>query len=120
MCGSHGFNGGDACCPPAQIFQEKICGNFNGASSDTDIIVWTAPTVFNDYIQGTFEIFNSARSTGAVGGSVSNSVGGPVTFTADPGNSISSSVISPTSFTITAGAGETGTYCITLYKRVLA
>lgn len=28
MCGSNGINGG--CCPPAQVFQEKICGNFNG------------------------------------------------------------------------------------------
>ena len=38
MCGSNGFSGG--CCPPAQIFQEKICGNFNGALTEP---VWSAP-----------------------------------------------------------------------------
>lgn len=114
MCGSNGFNG--ACCPPATIIKEEICGNFNGPF--VDVTVWSAPP--GDYIQGTFQIFNSAASTGevlAVGAATP-----PIDLRATPGNTVSQSVSNPTNFviTITADTGESGTYCITLYKRVLA
>lgn len=104
----------ESCCPPAQIFQESICGNFNGALAAVE--VWSAPA--GSYFSGTFEIFNSASSTGTVSG------GGTATpaivLSAAQGNSDSQSVNQPTSFTITAAAGDSGKYCITLYKRVLA
>ncbi|WP_148359646.1 S-Ena type endospore appendage [Peribacillus simplex] len=112
MCGSNGFN--SACCPPAQMFQEKICGNFNGTGADQT--VWAAPP--GDYFEGTFQIFNSASSTGTVTGTINPGAiaVGPV----PPGSTFSVAATNPTSFTIAADVGESGTYCITLYKRVLA
>jgi hypothetical protein len=112
MCGSHGFN--NACCPPAVIMQEELCGNFNGPLAG--VTVWSAPA--GDYIQGTFSIFNSAASTGTV--TAAGTATPAIVLSADPGNTDSQSVSNPTSFTITADAGESGTWCITLYKRVLA
>jgi len=116
MCGSNG-----SCCPPAQIFQEKICGNFNGPTNGvTDETVFTAP--LGDYFEGTFELFNSASSVTNVTGTVNSAVSppsvpvGPV----PPGNTFTSAVKSPTSFAIQVPAGTNGTYCITLYKRILA
>ncbi|WP_148359644.1 S-Ena type endospore appendage [Peribacillus simplex] len=112
MCNSNGFNG--SCCPPAQMFQEKICGNFNGTGAAQ--IVWTAPA--GDYFEGTFQIFNSASSTGPVTGTINPGAVavGPV----PPGSTFSVAATNPTDFTITAPIGTSGTYCITLYKRVLA
>ncbi|MGE6619838.1 S-Ena type endospore appendage [Bacillus mycoides] len=108
MCDSN------ACCPPAQILQEKICGNFNGDGAVTP--VWSAPT--GGYIAGTFEIFNSASSTSKVVGQITGNPAGNIT--AIPGYTISQSINAPTNFTIEAPVGTSGTYCITLYRRVLA
>ncbi|OJD74831.1 S-Ena type endospore appendage [Bacillus paramycoides] len=124
MCGSQGINGN--CCPPAQIFQEKICGNFNGgAAGVVDQIVWSAPA--GDFFEGTFEIFNSATSANTVTGIIisSNPTPPPATITTNlgpvpPGFSVSNTVSKPISFAITAPAGTNGTFCITLYKHVLA
>jgi hypothetical protein len=112
MCGSNGINGG--CCPPAQVFQEKICGNFNGPLAGVE--VWSAPA--GAYSSGTFEIFNSASSTDTVTATGTSTPA--IALSAAPGNTDSQSVNQPTSFTITAGAGDSGSYCINLYKRVLA
>ncbi|MED3324565.1 hypothetical protein P4377_24385 [Bacillus thuringiensis] len=102
------------CSPPAQIMQEQITGNFNGPLAV--ISVWSAPA--GAYFSGTFEIFNSASSPGTVtGGGTSTPT---IALSATPGNADSQSVNQPTDFTITAGAGDTGTYCITLYKRILS
>ena len=107
MCGP-GMN--SSCCPPSQIFKEEYCGNFNGPLTDEE--VWSAPDW--SYFAGTFQLFNSASSTGAV------TAGGSVTLNVPQGNTSSQSVENPTSFTITAAEGDSGTYCITLYRRVLA
>ncbi|HDR4948338.1 hypothetical protein EXW34_31410 (plasmid) [Bacillus mycoides] len=112
MCNSN--NGDCCCCPPAQMLQEKICGNFNGPL--TGIEVWSAPA--GGYSAGTFEIFNSAASLATVTAAIVSNPAGALS--AGPGNSDSQSVNQPTSFVITAGVGDSGTYCITLYKRVLA
>ncbi|KHE72973.1 S-Ena type endospore appendage [Halobacillus sp. BBL2006] len=113
MCGSKGFN--DACCPSGQIFQEQLCGNFNGGIDGQEQIVWQAPV--GDYFEGTFEIFNSASSTADVTGTITpTGTVGPI----PPGFSMSVSALNPTAFTITAPAGTSGKFCITLYKRVLA
>jgi hypothetical protein len=115
MCGSNG-----SCCPSAQLFQEQICGNFNNLGVGVvDEVVFNAP--LGDYFEGTFQIFNSASSSGIVTGTVNTSVGpsvgvGPV----PPGNTFASAVRNPTSFSLSIPAGASGTYCITLYKRVLA
>ena len=114
MCGTN-FNGG-ACCPPAQIIKEEICGNFNGEL--TDAAIWTAPA--GTYISGTFQLFNSAASTAAVTADIENAAAVITALTAAQGNTVSASVDNPTSFTLTAAEGDSGTYCITLYKRVLA
>ncbi|MGQ7307799.1 S-Ena type endospore appendage [Bacillus cereus] len=108
MCNSN------SCCPPAQTFQEKICGNFNGDGATTQ--VWSAPT--GGYLSGTFELFNASSSTSKVNGQI---VGNPPgSLTAIPGYTISQSSNAPTSFSIEAPVGTSGTYCITLYRRVLA
>ncbi|MGG3573429.1 S-Ena type endospore appendage [Bacillus gobiensis] len=112
MCNSQGLNG--ACCPPAQMFQESICGNFNGPLTAEE--VWSAPA--GSYFAGTFEIFNSGSSTGTV--TAAGTATPAIALSADPGNTDSQSVNNPTTFTITAAVGDSGTYCITLYKRVLA
>ncbi|MBD8133944.1 hypothetical protein IFR10_00145 [Bacillus sp. CFBP 13597] len=111
MCNSQGFNG--SCCPPALVFQEKICGNFNGPLG---VEVWSAPA--GVYSSGTFEIFNSASSTATVTATGTSTP--TIALSAAPGNTDSQSVNQPTSFTITASTGDSGTYCINLYKRVLA
>jgi hypothetical protein len=109
MCGSTG-----GCCPPAQMFQEQICGNFNGPL--TGVEVWSAPA--GAYFSGTFQLFNSASSTATV--TATGTATPPITISAAQGNTDSQSVNNPTSFTISAVLGDSGTYCITLYKRVLA
>lgn len=113
MCGSQGND--CCCCPNAVILQEQICGNFR----DINQIVWEAPAV-NDYIQGTFEVFNAGN--GPVMFTVNNLPTPP--FTVPPGTSQSISVNNPTNFIIqTTGfpgavPGTHGKWCITLYKRV--
>lgn len=105
------------CCPPAQIMKEKICGNFVG-SVGIPPIVWQAPA--GDYIQGNFQIFNSAASTGPTSGNVQLANGSAIAFGPTPGNTSSVTTSNPINFRIFADIGESGTYCITLYKRVLA
>jgi hypothetical protein len=97
-----------------QFFQEKITGNFNGGA--TPLTVWTAPA--GSYFSGTFEIFNSAASPATVTGATDSTPAGALS--ASPGNSTAVSVNQPTEFTITAAAGDSGTFCIILYKKVLA
>ncbi|MEW4318943.1 hypothetical protein Q0N71_23210 [Bacillus thuringiensis] len=110
MCNSNSGH----CCPPAQIIQEQFCGNFQGPL--TAEIVWSAPA--GSYIAGTFEITNSASSVATVTGA--GTAGTAIALSALPGNSDSQSVNQPTNFTITAGTGDSGQYCIILYKRILA
>ncbi|MFL0499072.1 S-Ena type endospore appendage [Priestia megaterium] len=104
----------ESCSPSAQIFQESISGNFNGTGAA--VIVWSAPA--GAYFSGTFEIFNSASSPTTVTATMTSTPAGALS--ASPGNSDTQSVDQPTDFTITAGVGDTGKYCINLYKRVLA
>lgn len=115
MCNSNGFNGN--CCPSAQIFQEKICGNLTGPLND--FLIWSVPATFvNDYIQGTFEIFNAGPGT--ITANINDNgtlVGG---LNVPPGTSQAVSVNSPGSVTVDVPAGTAGRFCITLYKRVLA
>ncbi|MEL3973319.1 S-Ena type endospore appendage [Rossellomorea oryzaecorticis] len=102
--------------PQAQIFQEKLCGNFKGISDPaTAIPIWSAP--LDDYIQGTFEVFNSSASTGPLLGTITSQPSA-TDLEIFPGNSQAKSVLNPTSFTITAGSGDSGTWCINLYKRI--
>lgn len=115
MCDSHGFNGN--CCPSAQILQEKICGNLTGPL--TNFIAWSASVTLNDYIQGTFEIFNAGP--GIITAVINDNGTSAGSLTVPPGTSQSVSVNSPDSFQITdVPAGTTGKFCITLYKRILA
>lgn len=113
MCGSQGND--CCCCPNAVIFTEEVCGNIKDPINQA---VWTAPPV-NDYIQGTFEVFNAGPGT------IDFSVNGTV-FTVPPGTSQAISVNNPTIFIVQttdipgAIAGTSGKWCITLYKRVFA
>jgi hypothetical protein len=122
MCGSNGSN--NACCPSTKIIQEKICGNFNNLNNPPNtalnITVWTAPV--GDYIQGTFEIFSSVTSqTGVlVAGVITAPPAPPSMIFPTPGSSVATAVIRPIQFTLTVPGQTSGTYCITLYKRVLA
>ncbi|MYL18984.1 hypothetical protein GLW04_03725 [Halobacillus litoralis] len=109
MCGVYS-DSGSACCPQAQIVQEEICGNINELLVAETL--WEAPA--GSYVSATFQVFNSASSAGSI------VTAGDVVLTALPGNTVSESVNNPTLFTVTTLAGITGTYCITLYKRVLA
>ena len=116
MCDSMGSD--CCCCPPAKVFQEKICGNFsNLTTADVTQIVWSGPT--GDIFEGTFEIFNSANSGVAVTGTITANPTVPA-FMVPPGFSISRTALRPTAFTILAPPGTSGTFCITLYKRALA
>jgi hypothetical protein len=104
----------DYTSPQAQYFQEKISGNFNGGAAPS--VVWSAPA--GSYFSGTFELFNSAASPATVTATIDSTPAGALS--AAPGNTVAESVNQPTEFTITAAAGDSGTYCIILYKRVLA
>ncbi|PEA16767.1 hypothetical protein COK06_27315 [Bacillus cereus] len=116
MCGSQGISENCCCCPPAQLFQEKICGNFG---PNNTVAVWSAGEV-DDYVQGTFEVFNSASSIEFATGGVSSALQGGFTFGTPPGFSRSASAPFPISFTIESPANTSGTFCITLYKRIRA
>jgi hypothetical protein len=98
------------------MFQECIEGNWNATEAAIETLVWTSAP--GHYVQGTFKLFNSAGSvavaTGEVGGVQE------VTITAAPGFTIAAAAQGPTGFTIEAATGSSGSYCITLYKRVLA
>ncbi|MDP1383938.1 hypothetical protein Q8G31_30295 [Priestia megaterium] len=112
-CSKGNFNGG--CCPPAQLFTEEICGNFAAGTQ----IVWTTAEE-GVYFEGTFQIFNSASSAANVTGNIIDVNGNNTVVTVPPGFTISRSLANPATLNITAPAGTSGTYCITLYKRVLA
>ncbi|MET1179325.1 S-Ena type endospore appendage [Peribacillus simplex] len=108
MCNSN------SCCPSGEIFKEEFCGNFAGPLAAE--VVWSAPA--GSYIAGTFQLFNANSSTGIV--TAAGNAIPLIALSATPGNTDTQSVNNPTSFTITAAAGDSGTYCVTLYKRVLA
>ncbi|MFP3886468.1 S-Ena type endospore appendage [Priestia filamentosa] len=115
MCDSS--NGGLA--PPAQMFQESLCGNFNNpTAAAVTTTVWTAPA--GAYFSGTFEIFNSASSPVATPVTATTSSVPVGALSATSGNSASQSVDQPTDFEITVPPGANGKFGITLYKRVLA
>ncbi|MEH6989895.1 S-Ena type endospore appendage [Cytobacillus firmus] len=107
----------NACCPTPEIFQEKICGNFNGGTAGIELMVWQA--VPGDYFEGTFEIFNSASSSGSVTGDITAEMGETVVGPVPQGNSVANSVLEPSDFTISAPPNTSGKFCITLYKRVM-
>jgi hypothetical protein len=113
MCNSNGFNG--ACCPTAQIFQEKICGNFTGPTDGANPVWLVDPSTPSDYFQGTFEVFNASNTP--ISAEIVRTGQPTLVFTIPPLTTISRSVTNPTSLVITSEAGETGTYCINLYKR---
>ncbi|MGG5795838.1 S-Ena type endospore appendage [Bacillus cereus] len=115
MCVSQGISGNCCCCPPAQLFQEKICGNFGPNNS---VVVWTAFDV-DDYVQGTFEIFNSASSTGNAAILITG-VQSSFTTATPPGFSRAFSARLPIAFQIGSPSNTSGTFCITLYKRIRA
>ncbi|OJD74832.1 S-Ena type endospore appendage [Bacillus paramycoides] len=115
MCDSQGINGN--CCPPAKIFQEKICGNFSATTAEVTQTVWSAPA--GDFFEGTFEIFNSATSAAPVTGTITSTPATPA-LTVPVGFSVSATALRPTAFSIAAPAGTNGKFCITLYKHVLA
>ncbi|MBT2690618.1 hypothetical protein J7I93_20900 [Bacillus sp. ISL-47] len=109
MCNSNEFNCG--CCPPAQVFQEKICGNYSGGSVNNPI--WSAPA--GTYLAGVFQVFNSANSTATPGVRIN----GQDRIPPLPGQTMSYTVDNPTSLEILGAEGASGTYCIILYRRVL-
>lgn len=110
MCGTQGND--CCCCPDAVIFKEEICGNI-GPTTSAGEVVWQ-PIGVNDYIQGTFEVFNAGP--GDIIFAVVN--GGP-NFTVPVGTTQVISVNNPTVLGIISN-GATGKWCITLYKRVFA
>jgi hypothetical protein len=117
MCGSNcGSN--DACCPKAQFFQEKICGNFTGPLGNA--VVWSADDV-TDYVQGTFEIFVSSGTLAENSSIITQANGAEVLFPAiTEGNTVARAAAVPTSLVLNdVNPGDIGRYCITLYKRLL-
>ncbi|WP_077619557.1 S-Ena type endospore appendage [Bacillus sinesaloumensis] len=94
------------CCPESKVLTEEICGVLDGP---IDQVVWTAPSP-SDYFQGTFTVTNTGPT------SFIFSVNG-VVYTVPPGNTVSVSVNNPANFIVTLVEGDTGKYCITLYKR---
>lgn len=94
------------CCPESKVLTEEICGVLQGP---IDQVIWTAPSP-SDYFQGTFTVTNTGNTPFIF------SVNGTV-FTVPAGNTVSVSVNNPTIFIVTLDAGETGKFCITLYKR---
>ncbi|SDN53375.1 S-Ena type endospore appendage [Bacillus sp. OK048] len=113
-CSSSNQNGGN-CCPAPQVFTENLCGNLLGPLSAA---VWSTVGV-SDFAQGTFEIFNSAQSLAVMTGAVGNGVNTAI-FTVPAGTTGSVSIRKPAIFTVSVATGDNGTYCINLYKRLLA
>ena len=79
------------------------------------IQAWKAPRKDNDFIQGTFEVFNSAQSKFPVLAVVDGEF-----LWVKPGNSETVSVNRPRKFIIWAFDNTDGKFCFTLYKRILA
>jgi hypothetical protein len=102
--------------PPVHIFQETITGNFSASTYDITQIVWSASP--GAYFEGTFEISNSSVSYGTVCGCITTN--DCIEFNTPIGFSVGRTVIKPIEFSITVPAASSGTYSITLYKRVLA
>ncbi|PEQ68079.1 S-Ena type endospore appendage [Bacillus cereus] len=110
MCTSH-----SVCCSSSEIVQEQVCGNFGPTQGP--VIVWSANN--SEYVSGTFEINNPLSSTGSVIIDVT-STPDILPYVVLPGVPLSMSVKQPTSFSIDVGTATTsGTYCITLYRRVV-
>ncbi len=79
------------------------------------VMAWRAPLTKSDYVQGTFEIFNSSHSRYPVFALVDGAV-----LIVEPGNSEIVSVHRPKRFLIFAFGKTDGKFCVTLYKRILA
>lgn len=111
MCVS-GSQSGCCCCPSAQIFKEELCGNLTGPLEGFE--AWTAPIGMNDYIQGTFEIFNAGPGviTATISGTPDANLNVP------PGSSQAVGVINPSEMVVTVPAGTSGKFCINLFKRL--
>ncbi|HDR5354328.1 TPA: hypothetical protein QCS32_006147 [Bacillus thuringiensis] len=107
------------CCPESEIIQEEICGNFSYNEIPAGFFVLFAVAAADtSYISGTFEVFNSASSAG---NATVNITGIPNTnMIVQPGVSGTRTVTRPTQFTITVPPNTSGTYCLTLYKRISA
>jgi hypothetical protein len=101
--------------PPVHVFQEKITGNFSTTNFEITQILWSASP--GAYFEGTFEIFNSSLSYGTVCSCITTN--DCVEFNAPIGFSVGRTATKPTEFSITVPAASSGTYSITLYKRVL-
>lgn len=109
MCGSS--KTGSCCCPTSQIIQENLCGNFAGPL-DT-FRAWSAPTP-NDYVQGTFEIFNAGPETIIV--NLVGNVG--IGYDVPPGTTSARSILRPSLLLLSVPEGTSGKFCLTLYKRL--
>lgn len=115
MC-SFQING--SCCPPNQLFQETVCGNFSNTSGIAITqVVWTASA--GEYVKAIFEVFTAAASIAAVTGSITSTPVVP-NIVAPPGFSVASSVSSPTRLSLTIPANTNGTFCVTAYRQILA
>ncbi|WP_163100461.1 S-Ena type endospore appendage [Peribacillus alkalitolerans] len=115
MCGNHkNHNNNGFCCPNPQNFVEENCGNIRGPLEL--VTVWSAPAD-SDYFQGTFEVFNCG--TGNITFSVNQTGTIAERIIVTPGNTRKISVNNPISFIVSAPAGTSGKFCITLYKRVV-
>ncbi|MBM7618742.1 hypothetical protein JOC95_000584 [Bacillus tianshenii] len=116
MCSTNGSANNCCCCPSPTVIQEKICGNLNGPL--LNYTAWEGPEV-NDYIQGTFEIFNAGPED--ITAQILDSLGATVgTIDVPPGNSVAVSVNNPNTFNVQVPEGTRGKFCITLYKRLFA
>ncbi|TKH17362.1 hypothetical protein FC697_22260 [Bacillus wiedmannii] len=102
------------CCPESEFILEKICGDVNNDSTTSITLpVWT--TTDTSYISGTFEVFNPISSVGTV------IINLPGNFAeVHPGVSEIRTSIRPDQFVLTVAPNTSGTYCITLYKRISA
>ncbi|MBD1373265.1 hypothetical protein IC620_12990 [Hazenella sp. IB182357] len=109
MCNS------SVCSPSSQVVKEVVSGNFS-IGDTTGPVVWIDSN--GSYIQGTFQVFNSSTSTSGVVGTVDNAT----METANAGNTISQVFKCPTEFQIVpvSQGSISGSYCITLWKFVLA
>ncbi|WP_404430487.1 S-Ena type endospore appendage [Sutcliffiella horikoshii] len=112
MCGVDG-----GCCPSGHVLQEELCGNYAGELSGVAARVWEfTPSNLSDYIEGTVQVFNASNSNLDV--VISRASGGDVDFVVAPHTTASRSVLRPTALIINANEGQSGKYCIKLYKRV--
>ncbi|TKH17361.1 hypothetical protein FC697_22255 [Bacillus wiedmannii] len=117
MCNSESYL--NNCCPESEIIQEEFCGHFNyNVIPEGFYVIFAVAVADTSYISGTFEIFNSDSS---VGNATVEILGIPNTnMIVQPGVSGTRTVTRPTAFTIRVPPNTSGTYCITLYKRISA